>query len=116
MKKVKVKLDVQYNGHSVKKNGAVDINFILPYSELTNTLKLLQLINCNINVAAKMGTNKPISLGVFYLNKMSIDRDGQSKVSFNTEIESSELINITELTTPDTIIHLLCLGNIEDEE
>ncbi len=115
MEKIKVKLESQYNGHSIKKNGSVDMNFILPYSEIINAVKLLQLINCNINVSAKVGTNKPVNLGVFYLNKMNIDRDGQVKLSFNTELESSEINNMTELTEPETIIHLLCSGVIEKE-
>uniref|UniRef100_UPI0037DD7C56 hypothetical protein n=1 Tax=Methanobrevibacter smithii TaxID=2173 RepID=UPI0037DD7C56 len=116
MKKIKVKLESQYNGHSIKKNGSVDMNFILPYSEIVNVVKLLQLINCNIHVLAKVGTSNPVSLGVFYLNKVNIDRDGQSKISFNTELESSEINNMTELTEPDTIIRLMCSGTIEDED
>lgn len=116
MKKVKTKIEVQYNGHSIKKNGAVDLNFKSPYSELVNSIALLQLLNCNVQVKAKVGNNNPIDLGTFYLDKLSVDRDGESSIKFNTEIDNTEINMLNELTERETIIHLLCSGVIEDED
>ena len=49
MKKVKVLLEVQYDGHSVKRNTSIDLKFKAPYSELVNCLNLLQFLNCKID-------------------------------------------------------------------
>jgi len=116
MSKIKVKLEVQYNGHSIKKNGDVDLQFKAPYSEIANALTLVSMINANITVKAKVGNDKPISLGSFYLKNINIDRDGETKIRLNTELESSEINNFNELTQPETIIYLSCSADIENEE
>ena len=59
---------------------------------------------------------KKLALGTFYLDKLVIDREGESTLKFNSEIESVELDNLTELTTPEIIIKLMCMGSVEDEE
>ena len=59
---------------------------------------------------------KKLALGTFYLDKLVIDREGECTLKFNSEIESVELDNLTELTTPEIIIKLMCMGSVEDEE
>ena len=115
MKKIKIKLEVQYDGHSIKKNGSVDLRFKSPYSELVKSLELLQLINCNINIKAKVN-NVNYEIGTFYLNNLSVDRDGESKIKFNTELENVEMNNLNNLTERDVIIFILCSGGVEEEE
>ena len=115
MKKVKTKLEVQYNGHSIIKNGSVDLKFKSPYSELVNSLSLLQLINCNIEIKAKIN-NKPFDIGVFYLNSLIVDRDGESIIKFNTEIENVEIENLNELVEREAIIFILCSGMIDEDD
>lgn len=116
MKTVKVKLEAQYNGHNVKQNGNVDLKFKIPYSDLTSCLKLLQLISCNIHLKTKLHNKDVIDLGSFYLNKMSIDREGESSLIFNTELDSTDLNAFTPLTEKDIIIKLYCSGVYEEEE
>ncbi len=116
MKKVKVKLEVQYDGHSVKKNTSVDLRFKAPYSELVNCLELLQLLNCNVEVLAKINTNKPIKIGTFYLNELKVDRDGESNIKFNSESDFVELNNINLLSEKEIVVNILCVGNIEEDE
>ena len=116
MEKLKVMLEAQYNGHSVKKNGSVDLSFKIPYSNLMDCVKLLQLLSVNISMKASINGMKKLALGTFYLDKLVIDREGESTLKFNSEIESVELDNLTELTTPEIIIKLMCMGSVEDEE
>ena len=68
MEKLKVMLEAQYNGHSVKKNGSVDLSFKIPYSNLMDCVKLLQLLSVNIAMKA---SNMPIiilCLIIYYSN------------------------------------------------
>ena len=116
MKKVKVKLEVQYDGHSIKKNTAVDVRFKAPYSELVNCLNLIQLLNCNVNVSAKINNNKPCEIGTFYLHELKIDRDGESSIKFNSESDYVYLNNLNLLTEKETVLKLLCSGIIEEDE
>ena len=117
MEKVKSKLECSFNGYSTKKNGDVDVSFKAPYSELVNCMKLLQMISCNIQCKAKMGASgKPFDLGTFYLTKFNVDRDGETRLTFNTEIESSEIENMINLTEKDQIIYLMCVAELEDDD
>lgn len=116
MKDIKVKLECTFAGYSTKKNGDVDVRFKAPYSELVNAVSLVRMIDKNIGVACKVNGGKPVSLGTFYLNKLTIDRDGESTISFNTELNSAEINNFIELLAPESIIHVLSKATIDDEE
>lgn len=116
MEKIKVGLEAQYNGHSIKKNGSVDLSFKIPYSNLMDCVKLLQLLSVNIHVKANINGIRKFPLGTFYLDKLVIDREGESTIKFNSEIDSVELDNLTELTQPEIIIKLMCMGSVDSEE
>lgn len=116
MKKIKCTLEAQYDGHSIKRNGDLDLNFKLPYSELTSSLLLVQMINTNIDLIARIGTEKPVKLGTFMLKNLGIDRDGESKVRFNSEVDNIEINNFVNLTEKETIIKLKCQAMVEREE
>lgn len=115
MKKIKCKLDAQYDGHTIKNNGDVDLKFKLPYSEITSALLLTQMINTNINIIAKVGKRKPTSLGTFVIKNLNIDRDGETKIKFNSEVDTAEVANFIDLTEQETIIKLKCEASIESE-
>lgn len=116
MKKVKCTLEAQYNGHSIKNNGDVDLNFKIPYSEITSGLLLTQMLNANINIVAKVGAGKPINLGTFMLKNLSIDRDGETKIKFNSEVDNAEVVNFVDLAERETIVKLKCEAMVEVEE
>ena len=116
MKELKIKMECTFAGYSAKKNGDLDLRFKAPYSEVVNAVSLVRMINCNIGVEAKVNQGKPVSLGTFYLNKLSIDRDGESTILFNTELNSSEIENFKDLLVPEAIIILRCKALIDDEE
>lgn len=112
---IKVKIECTFDGHSIKRNGDIDLRFKAPYSEIAKSASLVRMINCNIGVHARVNNEKPEFLGTFYLNKLSFDHDGESKMVFNTELDSSEFDNFKSLFTPDAVIILLCKAVIEDE-
>ena len=46
--KVKVKEVVKYGGHSLSANGSVNFTLKAQYSELSNTIQLMQMLNNDV--------------------------------------------------------------------
>lgn len=117
---VKMKTEAKYNGHDVKPNKAVNVNFKAPYAELKNYIQSIQLLNENVTIAAKIGSDKkPIKLGTFMINNINIDRDGEGKFKFNSMIESAELANLNEIAerNDEPLVLLLKADiDIDDDE
>lgn len=98
---LKVKQVVTNAGYRVGANGSVSISFAAKYSELTNTIKLQQLLNNDVEIKAKVptGTGKPqvLNLGNFRVKRTTIDDDGESKVEFNGITDYIEMDNLNKL-------------------
>lgn len=90
---IKVKQLVEYNGHGLRANGSVDLNFKAKYSNLVNTIQLMQLLNNDITIKAKV-SNKVTRLGIFRIKNIVIDGDGESKLKL---IGLSDYIEMDEL-------------------
>lgn len=54
MTNAKVKEVVTYGGHSLKASGSVDLTLKAGYSELTNSIKLMQMLNNDVSIKAKV--------------------------------------------------------------
>ena len=48
--KVKVKGMYGYKGHNISANGSVNLTIVGKYSELTNSVKLLQMLNNDVTI------------------------------------------------------------------
>ncbi len=94
-----VKIDSvgSYNGHSVKSNGNVSLSFKFRYSELVNYIKLIQMLNNDVKVKVKKQQEKEFSLGVFRINSIKIDHDGEGNVSFTSMTDYAEVDNLNKL-------------------
>lgn len=114
--KISTKIVVQYNGHSFRKNGDLDLNFKVDYSEIVNVLSLMRMLNQNIDIQVKLGGGKPEALGTFQIKNINIDRDGESKIKFNSETTSINPDKLIDLTEPDTLILLRAQALVESED
>lgn len=94
---ISVKEVVKYDGHNVSANGSVNFNLKADYSELVNTIKVMQMLNNDITVKAKLPDRKPFKLGVFRLKQIVIDGDGESKIKFNGLNDYIEMDNLNQL-------------------
>lgn len=112
---IKVKEIVKYNGHKVKANGTIDLGFKAMYSELTNSIKVLQLLNNDVKIKAKILDQKAIELGLFRVQKVIIDNDGESILNFSSLTDYIDLENVNKLIGNDEF-HILLEANIEEEE
>lgn len=99
---IKVKEVVTYGGHSLKANGAVDFTLKASYSELTNSIKLMQMLNNDVNIKAKVPGDKAMKLGIFRVKQIVIDGDGESVLKFNGLNDHIELDNLNMLPLNDS--------------
>lgn len=103
---VKVKEVVKYGGHSLSANGSVNFTLKASYSELTNTIQMMQMLNNDVNIKAKLPTGKPMRLGMFRIKQIIIDGDGESILKFNGLNDYIEMDNL----------NLLPLNNDDNKE
>lgn len=116
---VKVKEVVTYGGHSLKANGAVDFTLKASYSELTNTIGMMQMLNNDVSIKAKVPGGKPMKLGVFRIKQIVIDSDGESVLKFNGLNDYIEMDNLNMLPLNDSDSKefvVMMEAEIEEEE
>lgn len=120
---LKVKQVVTNAGYRVTANGSVSISFAAKYSELTNTIKLQQLLNNDVEIKAKVptGTGKPqvLNLGNFRVKRTTIDDDGESKMEFNGITDYIEMDNLNKLPLNSDDVKeftILVTAEIESED
>lgn len=95
--KIKVKEVVKYGGHSLSANGSVNFTLKAQYSELPNTIQLMQLLNNDVNIKAKAPGGSPMKLGFFRIKQIVIDGDGESTIKFNGLNDYIEMDNLNLL-------------------
>lgn len=95
--KIKFQMTGKYHGHQIRPNKSVDISFKFKYDELTNVMKLLQLLNENVTIDVKLPMVKPQHLGMFMINDIKISGDGESTIKFNSLLDYVESNNLNNL-------------------
>ena len=115
MEKVKIKEMVKYKGHSVSQNGVIKLNLTAMYSELTNSIKALQMLNNDIKIMCRLPEAKPFVLGVFRIKTIQIDGDGESTLKFDSTNDFVEMDNLSKIIVSDEF-QILMEANIELEE
>jgi hypothetical protein len=116
---IKVKEVVTYGGHSLSANGSVNLTLKATYSELTNSVKLLQLLNNDVIIKAKIPEKQPIKLGSFRVKQVIIDGDGESVLKFNGLSDYVEMDNLNLLPLNNDEVKefvILMTAEIESEE
>lgn len=94
---VKVKEVVKYGGHNLSANGSVNLTLKASYSELTNTIQLMQMLNNDVNIKAKIPGEKAMKLGMFRIKEIKVEGDGESIIKFNSLNDYTEMDNLNYL-------------------
>ena len=102
MQNIKVKEIVKYGGHSLSANGSVNFTLKAQYSELSNSIQLMQLLNNDINIRAKVKDSKAVKLGYFKVKQITIEGDGESIIKLIGINESVEMDNLNSLPMNDS--------------
>lgn len=116
---IKVREIVKYGGHSLSANGSVNFTLKASYSELTNSIKLMQMLNNDVSIKAKVPGGKAMKLGIFRVKQIIIDGDGESILKFNGLNDYIEMDNLNLLplsTDKNKEFAVLMEAEIEEEE
>ena len=114
---VKVGMVGTYNGHSLKQSGSVDLTFKCPYSELTEYIKSIQMLNNDVSIMVKLAGEKPLKLGMFRIKEIRVDGDGEGTLKFNSINDYVEVNNLNKIITKEPFkIRLRSDVEIEEEE
>lgn len=103
---VRIKQVVTYKGHSLSANGSVNFTLKAAYSELPNSIQMMQMLNNDVDIKAKLPGSKPMKLGMFRIKQIVVDGDGESVLKFNGLNDYIEMDNL----------NLLPLNNDENKE
>jgi len=115
---VKVKEVVKYGGHSLSANGSVNFTLKAGYSELPKSIQLMQLLNNDVYIKAKIPGERPMKLGEFRVKQIVIDGDGESVLKFNGLNDYIEMDNLNLLPMNDSDIKefvVMMEADIEEE-
>lgn len=116
---IKVREIVKYGGHSLSANGSVNFTLKASYSELTNSIKLMQMLNNDVSIKSKAPGGKAMKLGIFRVKQIIIDGDGESVLKFNGLNDYIEMDNLNLLplsTDENKEFAVLMESEIEEEE
>ena len=116
---IKMREVVKYAGHSLSANGSVNFTLKASYSELTNTIQLMQMLNNDVFIKAKLPAGKPMKLGMFRIKQIMIDGDGESTLKFNGLNDYIEMdnLNLLPLNNDDNKEFVVMMeAEIEEEE
>lgn len=111
---VKIKSLAKYNGHNVKASKSVDFNLLFSYEELPNYIQLIQLLNENVEITAKVEDEAPQKIGTFMINSINVDHDGVGKIRFNSLLDHVEADIINDLV--GETFKVIFKASVEDEE
>ena len=102
-KKFKQKGIATFQGLSIGRNKTVQLKFKLRYDEILTSVELLQGLNSDITVHAKIGDDKPINLGIFTIGVVNFDKDGNATIPFKSLVDNVNLDNINSIIDEDYI-------------
>lgn len=116
---IKVKEVVSYKGHSLSANGSVNFTLKATYSELSNSIQLMQMLNNDVMIKAKVPGSKSMKLGMFRIKQIIVDGDGESVLKFNGLNDYIEMDNLNQLplnSDENKEFMVLMEAEIEEEE
>lgn len=94
---IKVRQVVKYSGHSLSASGSVGLSLKASYSELPSSIQLMQMLNNDVVIKAKLPGEKPIKLGYMKIKQIIVDGDGESVIKFNGINDNIEMDNLNIL-------------------
>lgn len=104
-----------FKSMQVATSKVVTLTFKLRYDEMITSINLLQGLNNDITIHARVSGRKAVNLGMFTIGAINFDKDGNAIVPFKSRIESVNMNNISEVLTAeqDDIIQLQFLAVLE---
>lgn len=102
-KKLKQQGMATFEGLTIGKNKTVQVKFKLRYDEVLTSVNLLQGLNNDITVHAKVPSKKPMNLGIFTIGAVNFDKDGNATIPFKSLVDNVNLDSICSLVDEEFI-------------
>ena len=91
---MKIKFAATINNMSLKKDGEYRVEFKVPFSDISNAMTTIRLLDTGFKVGILSEEKSKSIITEAYLYKLTIDREGESKVMVSfpcTSIDDSSL-------------------------
>uniref|UniRef100_A0AAU8AYL7 Uncharacterized protein n=1 Tax=Dulem virus 36 TaxID=3145754 RepID=A0AAU8AYL7_9CAUD len=92
-----------FEGLQVGKTKTVVLTVKLRYDEVLTSVELLQGLNTDITIYAKLADRKPMNLGLFMIGGINFDKDGNAKIPFKSMVDNVNLDNLVQLVDEEYI-------------
>lgn len=102
-KKIQEKGIASFEGMSVSTGSVVTLKLKLRYDEILTSVNLLQGLQSDITVHAKVPDEKAFSLGVFTINAVNFDKDGNAKITLKSMTDNVNLEKVCQLADEQLI-------------
>lgn len=97
-----IKVSGIYNGHTIRKNFDVELKLRFTEGQLANSLQFLAGFGKQVILKAQVN-KEVLYLGVFNINKIIIDKNGNSFLSLMSNNDYVKLENIEKIMVEDEI-------------
>ena len=120
-KKIDIEQVVTSGGYSINANGIAMVTFKSKYGELVNTVNMLQLLNNDVDVVAKVPGEKERAVGKYFrIKQIIVDGDGEQTVKLQgvsefVDVESLASLPFKNAEVPEFRVHLTSSIELEDE-
>ena len=119
-KNFKQKGVASFNGLSISKSKVVTFKVKMRYDEVVTSVELLQATNTDVTIHAKVGTSKPVELGIFMVDGISFDKDRNATATFKSLVDNVNIDNISDIISEEYIqlrfLAVLELPDYEDQK
>lgn len=119
-KNFKQKGVASFNGLSISKSKVVTFKVKMRYDEIVTSVELLQATNTDVTIHAKVGTSKPVELGIFTVDGISFDKDRNATATFKSLVDNVNIDNISDIISEEYVqlrfLAVLELPDYEDQK
>ena len=102
-RKLKQQGIASFEGLSIGKNKTIQVKFKLRYDEILTSVELLQGLNNDITLHAKVLDKKPMNLGIFTIGAINFDKDGNATIPFKSLTDNVNVESICSLVDEELI-------------
>lgn len=102
-RKLKQQGIASFEGLIIGKNKTIQVKFKLRYDEILTSVELLQGLNNDITLHAKVPDKKPMNLGIFTIGAINFDKDGNATIPFKSLTDNVNVESICSLVDEELI-------------
>lgn len=105
----------EFKGLQVMPSKIVKVSFKFRYDEMITSVSLLQGLNTDITIHAKISGKKAVNLGIFTIGAVTFDKDGNAIIQFKSMVNNVNMDKVDDILSldPDDILQLQFLAVLE---